>query len=136
MGAACFMGMVYFTVVFTLAFAMGVARALVVAPRIGPTAAVLLEVPILVVASWMIARRLLRHRSLTRPQRAVAGVVAFTLTMVSEAALSAVLRGQSVADWAVTLATPLGLIGLAGQIAFAAMPVLLGLGRPDRTPAA
>jgi len=31
-----------------------------------------------------------------------------------------------VADWAATLATPLGLVGLAGQLAFAAMPLFAG----------
>jgi hypothetical protein len=85
--AACFAGLLYFAAVFTFAFAMGIARVLVVAPRLGPTAAVLLEVPILVVASWIVARRLLRNRSLTLRQRTTMGATAFTLTMASEAAL-------------------------------------------------
>ena len=131
---AYFLGLLYFVVVFSLAFAMGVARTLIIAPQLGATAAVLLEVPIIVAASWIIARRLLRHRSLSLPQRAIMGIVAFTLTMVSEAVLSALMRGQSVADWAVVLVTPLGLIGLAGQTAFAVMPILVGLGRANIPP--
>ena len=62
------------------------------------------------------------------------GIVAFTLTMVSEAVLSALMRGQSVADWAAVLVTPLGLIGLAGQAAFAVMPILAGLSRVNVPP--
>ena len=125
MGAACIRGLLYFAVVFTFAFATGAARVLVVAPRIGPTAAVLLEVPILILASWIVARRMLRNRPLTLPQRAAMGATAFILTLASEAALSAIMRGQGVRDWAITLATPLGLVGLIGQIAFAAMPMVV-----------
>jgi hypothetical protein len=135
MPAAYFTGLLYFAAVFTFAFAMGIARVLVVAPRLGPTAAVLLEVPILVVASWIVARRLLRNRSLTLPQRATMGATAFTLTMASEAALSVIMRGQSVTEWAGAVATPLGLAGLVGQVVFAAMPIFVGHGRTDTSPA-
>ena len=132
--ASYFIGLLYFAAVFTFAFAMGIARVLVVAPRLGPTAAVLLEVPILVGASWIVARHLLRNRSLTLSQRATMGATAFTLTMVSEAALSAIMRGQSVTDWAAALATPLGLAGLVGQVVFAAMPIFIGPGQTDPLP--
>ena len=132
--AACFAGLLYFAAVFTFAFAMGIARVLVVAPRLGPTAAVLLEVPILVVASWIVARRLLRNRSLTLRQRTTMGATAFTLTMASEAALSVIMRGQSLTDWAAAVATPLGLAGLVGQVVFAAMPIFVGHGRMDTPP--
>lgn len=132
--AACFTGLQYFVVVFTFAFATGAARILVVAPRLGPTAAVLLEVPIIVVASWIVARRLLRNRHLTLPERAAMGATAFALTMASEAALSAIMRGQSVTDWAASVATPLGLVGLAGQVAFAAIPLFTAYGGIDSPP--
>ena len=134
MAVACFTGMLYFAAVFTFAFAMGIARVLVVAPRLGPTAAVLLEVPILVLASWIVARRLLRNRSFTLPQRGAMGATAFTLTMASEAALSVIMLGQSITDWAAALATPLGLAGLAGQVIFAAMPIFVGHGPTDTSP--
>jgi small-conductance mechanosensitive channel len=116
----------YFVTVFAFAFAMGVARTLVIAPLMGATAAVLLEVPILLAASWVIARRLLRNRELTLPQRIAVGTIAFVLTMASEVALSALMRGQSAGEWAANVATPLGLVGLAGQLGFAAIPALTG----------
>jgi hypothetical protein len=131
MTTAYFIGLLYFLAVFTFAFAMGIARQLVVAPWLGSSAAVLLEVPILVVASWIVARRLLRYRSLTVSERAVMGATAFTLTMASEAALSVIMRGQSVSDWAAAVATPLGLVGLAAQLAFAAIPIFVNQGRKD-----
>ena len=85
---------VYFVAVFAFAFAMGVARTLVIAPLIGTAVAVLLEVPILLAASWVIARRLLRDRDLTLPQCIAAGTIAFVLTMASEAVLSELMRGH------------------------------------------
>lgn len=117
----------YFSTVFAFAFAMGVARTLVVAPLIGTTAAVLVEVPILLAVSWVIARRLLRDRDLTLPQRIAVGTIAFVFTMASEVVLSALMRGQSVGEWAATVATPIGLVSLAGQLGFAAIPALIGI---------
>ena len=125
MRAALLLGLLYFAVVFTFAFGMGVARTLIVAPRLGPAVAVLLEVPVLVIASWLTARRLLRHRRLTLGEATVMGATAFLLTMASEAALAGELRGQAVSEWATDLVTPLGLVGLMGQLMFGAMPLLL-----------
>ncbi len=134
MATACSTGLLYFLAVFTFAFAMGVARELVVAPWLGSTAAVLLEIPVILVASWIVAHRLLRHRSLTLMERAAMGVTAFTLTMASEAGFSVLLRVQSVTDWAAAVATPLGLVGLVGQIVFATIPIFVNPGRIDTAP--
>ncbi|MEP6870190.1 MAG: hypothetical protein ABJA20_16945, partial [Novosphingobium sp.] len=117
----------YFAIVFTFAFAMGVARALVIAPQLGETAAVLLEVPILLALSWATARRLMRDQHLILSQRIRVGVIAFALTLASEAVLAALLRGQSLGEWAATVAAPLGLVGLAGQLGFAAIPAMVGI---------
>jgi hypothetical protein len=118
-------GLLYFGIVFAFAFATGVARTLVVAPRLGPTVAVFLEVPILIAASWVVAYYLLRNRSFSMTQRVVMGLTAFTLTMASEAELSLLMRGQDFADWARTLQSPLGLVGLTAQIVFAALPIFV-----------
>jgi hypothetical protein len=123
----------YFAIVFAFAFAMGVARTLAVTPWLGPTAAVLLEIPAVLAVSWIVARRLLRDRPFDAGQCAAMGAIAFALLMVSEAALAGVLRGQTLVAWAHDVATPLGLIGLAGQIGFAAMPLVVGRGVAVRT---
>ena len=129
--AACLIGLCYFAAIFSFAFAMGVARQLVVAPHLGATAAVLLEVPIIILASWMVARRLLRRRAFSLAQRGVMGGTAFILTMASEASLAMLIRGQSLADWSMELLTPLGLVGFAAQVAFGCMPILAGRGRTE-----
>jgi len=114
----------YFGIVFTFAFAMGVVRVLVVAPLVGPAAAVFIEVPIILAASWIVARRVLRRRTLGFSKRLAVGGLAFMLLMACEALLATVILGQNVGQWAATVATPLGLVGLTGQLGFAAIPVL------------
>ena len=129
--AVVFKAIVYFTLVFTFALVTGVIRTLFVAPRIGAMAAVGIEVPIILVVSWVVASRLLQNCPLTLGHRVGMGAIAFALLMISEAALSVVLRGESVAHWAATLVTPVGLLGLAGQVGFALIPIFVG-----RVPAA
>ena len=124
--AVVFVAAAYFVTVFAFAFVMGVARALVIAPRVGPAVAVCVEIPILLAASWALARRLLSGRRFELRDRAAVGGIAFALTMASEALLSGLLRDQNVIEWAATLVSPLGLVGLAGQLGFAAMPVFAG----------
>lgn len=132
--AACLLGLQYFAVIFTFAFAMGVVRVLLVAPRLGPTAAVLIEVPILVLASWIVAHRLLRNRILTLTQCAAMGAIAFTLTLMCEAALAALMLRESLGDWVSALVTPLELVGLAGQIVFGLMPIFVGYRKTTNSP--
>ena len=115
---------VYFAITFASAFALGIARTLWIAPRLGAATAVFIEIPILITASWFVARRALHQRAFTLPQLFAIGTIAFALTMVSEAALTNILRGQSVNQWATDLASPLGLLGVAGQVAFALMPAV------------
>jgi hypothetical protein len=128
------LGLLYFAAVFAFAFLMGVARELIIAPRLGAVGAVLLEVPFVITASWLVARRLLRDRSMTRVDRAVMGVTAFSLLMACEATLSTIMRKQALSDWTNAVLSPLGLVGLFAQIVFAAMPMLLLFHRIDDAP--
>ena len=118
-------GLAYFLIVFTIAFALGIVRTLVIAPAIGATTAVVTEVPIILVVSWFAARRIVTHYALARAtDRAYAGLVAFILLMLAELAL-AVQFGRTPAQWAASLVAVPGIIGLAGQIIFALMPLLV-----------
>lgn len=119
-------GLAYFAIIFSFAFAMGVARALVVAPLVGEAAAVFLEVPVLLVASWFVSRRLVRDQLFSLAQLASIGAIAFALTMASEAVLANIIRAQSLAEWASQLASPLGLVGLGAQLSFAGVPSFAG----------
>ena len=115
-------GLAYFIIIFSFAFGLGVARGFLIAPLIGETAAVILEVLIVLLASQIVARRFVHKQPFSLVQLLLIGAIAFALTMVAEAGLAGVIRDQSPGQWANTLTTPLGLVGLAGQIGFALMP--------------
>ena len=118
-------GLVYATLAFGAGFALGPLRTLLVAPRVGPTVAVLLEAPIILGASWWISRRCVARFQVNRTvaARLVMGVVAFAVLTLAELTLSVALLGTPVAEYAVNLATVPGAIGLAGQVAFAGIPL-------------
>jgi len=123
---ACQLGAAYYGTVFDFAFVLGVARALLIAPLLGAVAAVLIEIPVVLLVSWRVAAWLLRGRGLGSGQRFLMGAIALGLTMASEVALAGLLRNQTPAQWATSVLTPLGLLGLSGQIAFALVPIFAG----------
>ncbi|HSF62739.1 MAG TPA: hypothetical protein VLA78_00005 [Paracoccaceae bacterium] len=117
----------YFALVFAAGFALGTARVLLLAPRLGETGAVALELPVMIALSWLSASWVLRRRPLPPgAPRLAMGAVAFALLMGAEAALAVLAFGQTPAAWAAALATPPGALGLAGQILFALIPWLHG----------
>ena len=124
MAAAIVTGVFYFLIVFAVAFVMGAVRTLLVAPRIGAAPAVAIEIVFILALSWMVAKGLYRARPYSSREGALIGAIAFALTMVSEAALASIMVGQSPVEWARDLTTPLGLLGVAGQIGFAVIPML------------
>jgi len=119
-------GTAYFALVFAVAFGLGVLRTLVLAPRVGDLTAVALEVPLLLLWSW-VACGLVLSRWPVPPRpgpRLAMGGVAFALLMAAELALSAILGGRSPSAWLASLLTPPGALGLGGQVLFALVPVL------------
>jgi len=115
----------YFGIVFAAAVGLGVLRVLVLAPALGPLAAVAVEVPVVLALSWAVAGRVLRRWPLRMRGRRATGGGAFALLMAAEAGL-ALLSGQTLAQFAAAMATPAGALGLAGQIGFAILPALRG----------
>ncbi|MDB5673995.1 MAG: putative rane protein [Sphingomonas bacterium] len=116
----------YFVIVFGLGFALGALRVLVIIPHIGETAAVLLELPVMLAASWVAAGWCVRHFAVPVdvPARLAVGVLAFALVMVAELALAVLLFGQSPAQHVETYRHFAGVAGLAAQLAYALFPVL------------
>jgi hypothetical protein len=114
----------YWAGVFALGVVLGTARVLWLAPTIGELAAVAAELPLMLAASWWLARRLVAGRALTPTEAAAMGALALALLLASEAIL-AVALGQSLPGWLASLASLPGGLGLAGQLGFAAMPWLV-----------
>lgn len=110
---------------FGLIFALGVVRTLWLAPALGSTPAVLVELPIMLGASWLVAQRLVSTPPAMAPAKALrAGALVFAMLITAEAGLAVTLGGQSLARWAADLVRTPGWIGLAGQMVFGLMPWL------------
>lgn len=113
----------YWGIVFALGFVLGTVRVLWLAPLVGLIPATLLELPIILAASWFAAGWILRRFAIADWREALTlGVLAFVLLMAAECALASALMGQTPAQWLADLARPHALFGLAGQAAFALMP--------------
>lgn len=118
------LGGLYFAEVFAVGFLLGTVRTLVLAPRLGELGGVAVELPVILIAAWIICGRILRHRRLSLSEAAGTGAVAFALLMLAEAALSAVLSNRTIAEHLALYTEPAHLLGLAGQIAFAVFPMM------------
>jgi hypothetical protein len=116
----------YFALIFALGFVLGTIRVLWLAPMAGETLAVLTELPIMLTASWFGARWLVtRHRLVAIGDRAVMGAVALLLLFIAELLMAVLLFGQTPQAWFTGVVTMPGPIGLAGQILFGLMPLLV-----------
>ena len=119
--------LLYFAIVFGTGFLVGPLRVLYAEPRVGTTAAVLLEVPILLVAMIVgatIAVRWLDAKPSTRALVTV-GTVSLVFQHVADVAVGVLLRGMSVEDHLAQFATTPRMIYGALLVAFALMPLLM-----------
>ena len=118
-------GAAYFLLVFALGFALGTIRVLLLVPRLGELCSVLLELPVILTASWLICRWLVRRYDVPGQylERFLMGGVAFGMLLIAELALATMLFDRSVAEHVATYRLPAGATGLAGQLAFAAFPL-------------
>jgi hypothetical protein len=119
-------GFIYFAMVFILGFALGAVRVSLVAPRVGETAGVLIETPLMLAASWLACGWSLRRLGLGRAigPRVAMGAVAFSLLMAAELGVSVLLFGRSLSAQVANYQTTAGAIGLAAQVAFALIPLV------------
>lgn len=121
----------YAGIVFAVGFLMGALRILLLVSRLGDLGAVLTELPVMIAASFLTARYLVRacrvpHRL---GARLTMGGLAFVLLMLAEAALAIFGFGRSPAEHFASYAQTHALAGLTGQLVFAGIPALLLLSR-------
>ena len=119
-------GLAYFGCVFAVGFALGVVRTVLVAPLLGETFAVVLELPIILAVAWIACRWLTRRLEVPARllPRSVMSTTAFILLMTGEAFISLLLAGRSLAEHLQLYREASHMLGLAGQIAFALFPAL------------
>ena len=119
--------LLYFAVVFAVAFLLGTVRVVWLEPQLGRAAAELCEAPFLLVtialASRWVPRVLqLRHDFVSL---GLMGLGALAILQGVDLAVGVYLRGVTPAEQLANFATTAGLIYAGLLIAFAAMPVLL-----------
>lgn len=119
-------GVTYFALVFAAGFLLGSVRVLALEPALGGTAAVVLELPVMLAISWLACGWTLRRWRVLPglAHRLVMGLSAFGLLMAAETATGMLLMGRSAAEQWAALMSPSGRLGLAAQIAFAVFPLL------------
>jgi hypothetical protein len=80
---------------------IGTLRVPLLAPRLGQTTAVILETPVMLIASWFVCRWCVDRVDVPRtvPVRSVMGVVAFAVLMAAEFGLALLLFGRSTAEY-------------------------------------
>jgi hypothetical protein len=121
-------GFLYFLLVFALGFLMGTVRTLGIEAGlgVGRLLAVLIELPIMLGASWLAAGFLLRRLAVGGGllARIVMGGFAFLLLIGAEAVLSVVLAGRTLAQHFALYGEASHALGLLGQIGFALIPAM------------
>ena len=124
MATAIRAGVIYALIVFLIGLIFGTVRVLLLIPQVGETVAVSLETPLMLAASWFLCRWCVDLLDVPRRvgARAVMGVVAFTVLMLAEFGLSALVFGRSEAEFAASYSSVSGAIGLVAQIIFAIFP--------------
>jgi hypothetical protein len=121
-------GAVYFVMVFVLGFVLGTIRTLFVqdAPSGGRLLGVLIELPIMLAASWFLCRDVVRRFAVAPAvgERAVMGGVAFALLFLAELLVGALLFGRTPVQHFALYRDASYALGLAAQIGFALMPLI------------
>lgn len=127
-------GAAYFAVVFAVGWVLGPLRELVIVPRLGRFAGVVMEAPLMLAASLVAARWIVRRLAVPRAldTRLAMGGVAFALLMAAELLGARWLRGLSFAEYLARFGTPAGLVSLLLFLLFAVMPALVPRTPPPR----
>jgi hypothetical protein len=121
-------GLAYFALVFALGFLLGTARTLLVrdAAGDGRLLGVLIELPIMLGASWFLCLYAIRRFTVasTVIARTVMGGLAFALLMLAELVVGALLSGRTPGEHFALYGQASYALGLAAQTGFALMPLI------------
>jgi hypothetical protein len=114
-------GLLYTIALFAIGFALALIRIPLLVPRIGETAAILLELPIMLLAAWRISRTIVRRQALPHNGRVLMGAVYLPTLLLFELLLGLALGGTAATILKGWFHLP-GLLGLAAQALAAFFP--------------
>ncbi len=119
--------LIYALIVFGIGFVLGTLRNLVLMPLVGILPAVLIELPFMLLACWLVARWVIAHKQV--PERVSSrlgmGGVALAVLTLLEALTTFVMFGLPLVTYFASYLSVMALPGLAGQLLFGAIPALL-----------
>lgn len=127
-------GLAYAAMVFGVGFVLGSIRVFLVVPRLGVRWAELLEAPLMVFASFLAARFVIRRFGpFRRAQCLVIGTLALAFMLLAEAGFILV-QGFSISGYVASRDPVSGIAYLVSLGVFAAMPLIFGVGRGSGIP--
>lgn len=120
-------GAVYFGLVFAVGFVFGTIRVLFVVPVLGESAAEILETPLMLGASFLAARWVVRRFRVPSGarHRLPVGLLALALLLLAELVVVLELRGISLAQYLASRDPLAGVVYLVSLAIFALMPWLV-----------
>ena len=117
-------GIIYFLLVFGAGFVLGTIRVLLIVPHVGDRAAELLEMPLMLLATVLAARRITRR--FPEPPNSLArlaiGGIGLGLMLAGELAVGIGLRGMTAAEVMLNRDPVSGTAYYVSLLLFAAMP--------------
>lgn len=118
---------VYFVIVFAIGFVLGTLRVLLTAPVMGEAGATVLELPVMLGASWFVCAWTIRAFAVPSRAgvRAAMGLLALLLLLTAETALGVAGFGRTLDQQFAEYLKPGPLLGLVAQMAFAAFPAAM-----------
>ncbi|MFC3195186.1 hypothetical protein ACFODZ_13115 [Marinicella sediminis] len=125
----------YFAIVFTIGFVLGTIRVLYVAPQLGDDQAELLEFPLMVLASFVVARYIvgLAGDGLKPAQLLWVGVMALGCLLMVEFSLVLALREMSIVTYVTSRYSLAGAAYLVSLLLFAVFPFVISIwGKPNK----
>jgi hypothetical protein len=125
MGAGAMAGVLYFLGVFAVGTLLGTVRVFALEPAMGMTAAVALELPVMIGVCWFSSRALIDWCAVDRRlmPRVAMGVVALVLLLAAEAVLSTLYVGRTLSEHIALYQRPATLMGLGAQVLMGLFPL-------------
>ena len=117
-------GILYFAIVFGAGFVLGIIRTLWVIPWVGARMAELMETPIMLAVTIVVAPWIVRRLSVPPTGRLGMGLVGLGLMLVAEFGLVLSLRGRSIREYFASRDPVSGTVYYLMLGVFAIMPLL------------
>jgi hypothetical protein len=120
-------GLCYFALTFGAGFVLGPLRILVLVPRVGARVAELVELPVMILVTWLAARWTVRRFRVpsSNRMRLFMGALALTLLLATEFSLVLPLRGLTLEQYFATRDPVSGVAYYAALVLLALMPLVV-----------